>query len=91
MVMADYERDPSKILITGYSNGLARANVPNSLIIDATLTALEPVNARLPIGFVQPIVEEIRPRVYQVTFIPTNTTNKTIVLELLYGDELLGK
>ncbi|VDP17517.1 unnamed protein product [Onchocerca flexuosa] len=91
MVMADYERDPSKILITGYSNGFVRANAPNSLIIDATLTALEPVNARLPIGFKQPIVEEIRPRVYQVTFIPSDTANKTIALELLYGDELLGK
>ncbi|OZC12621.1 hypothetical protein X798_00252 [Onchocerca flexuosa] len=89
--MADYERDPSKILITGYSNGFVRANAPNSLIIDATLTALEPVNARLPNGFKQPIVEEIRPRVYQVTFIPSDTANKTIALELLYGDELLGK
>uniref|UniRef100_A0A1I7VY84 Filamin/ABP280 repeat family protein n=1 Tax=Loa loa TaxID=7209 RepID=A0A1I7VY84_LOALO len=91
MVIADYERDPSKIIITESSNGIARARIPNSLIIDATLTALEPVSARLPTGFEQPIVEEIRPRVYLVTFIPSITTSETIALELLYGNELLGK
>lgn len=91
MVIADYERDPSKIIITESNNGLARARIPNSLIIDATLTALEPVSARLPTGFEQPIVEEIRPRVYRITFIPNTTTSETITLELLYGNELLGK
>ncbi|EJW78001.1 hypothetical protein WUBG_11092 [Wuchereria bancrofti] len=90
MIIADYERNPSKIVISGSTNGLAQARKPNSLIIDATLTALEPVSARLPAGFEQPIVEEIKPRVYRVTFIPS-ITSETITLELLYGDELLGK
>ncbi|KAL3998459.1 Filamin/ABP280 repeat family protein [Acanthocheilonema viteae] len=91
MLIADYERDPSKIVITESNNGIVQVGVPNSLIVDATLTALEPVSARLPASFEQPIVEEIRPRVYRVTFIPNATTNETITLELLYGGELIGK
>ncbi|CAG9538291.1 unnamed protein product [Cercopithifilaria johnstoni] len=91
MLLTDYERDPSKIVITESSNGLARVGVPTSLTVDATLTALEPVSARLPADFEQPTVEEIRPRVYRVTFIPSATTNGTIALELLYGGELIGK
>lgn len=91
MLIADYERDPSKIVITEGSNGLARVGVPNSLTVDATLTALEPVSARLPPGFEQPFVEEIRPRVYRVTFIPNTTASETITLELLYGKEIIGK
>uniref|UniRef100_A0A0R3RZ00 Filamin-A n=1 Tax=Elaeophora elaphi TaxID=1147741 RepID=A0A0R3RZ00_9BILA len=91
MMTADYKRDPSKIVITEYNNGLARAGIPNLVIVDATLTAYEPVSARLPADFEQPIVEEIRSRVYRVTFIPSATTSQTIALELLYGGELIGK
>ncbi|MCP9257858.1 FiLamiN (Actin binding protein) [Dirofilaria immitis] len=91
MIMADYKRDPSKILITEYSNGYARAKKPNSLIIDATLTALEPISAHLPDNFEQPIVEEIKSRIYQITFIPNVATNEIIMLKLMYGNEPLGK
>uniref|UniRef100_A0A915PPA4 Calponin-homology (CH) domain-containing protein n=1 Tax=Setaria digitata TaxID=48799 RepID=A0A915PPA4_9BILA len=90
-IPVDYKRDPSKILIAEYSDGIALAGMPNSLIVDATRTALEPVSAHISNSFQQPIVEEISSRVYQVTFVPNAATNETIALELLYGNELLGK
>ncbi|KAM3726784.1 Filamin-A [Dirofilaria immitis] len=88
-VAADYEYDPSKILITGYNNGHVRAGVPTSFSIDATRTAMKPVSARLPIAFQQPFVEEIKPRIYQVTFTPKAKAGEILPLEVLYGGQLL--
>lgn len=87
--MVDYLHDPSKVLITGYNNGHARSGLPTSFIIDATHTALGPIDARLPAGFQQPLVEEIKPRVYRVTFTPSGKAGETLPLEVLYGGELL--
>lgn len=87
--MVDYERDPSKILITGYRDGLVHAGVSTSFLIDATCTAMEPVNVRLPIGFQQPSIEEIKPRMYRVTFVPKGAPGKILPLEIFYGGQLL--
>ncbi|EFO21517.1 hypothetical protein LOAG_06969 [Loa loa] len=88
-VLVDYEYDPSKILITGYNNGHVRGGVSTSFLIDATRTALEPISARLPIGFQQPLIEEIKPRIYQVTFTPKGKAGEILPLEILYGGQLL--
>uniref|UniRef100_A0A915Q2T4 Calponin-homology (CH) domain-containing protein n=1 Tax=Setaria digitata TaxID=48799 RepID=A0A915Q2T4_9BILA len=88
-VLVDYEYDPSKILITGYKNGHVRAGVPASFSIDATRTALEPISARLPIGFQQPFIEEIKPRIYRVTFTPRAKAGEILPLEIIYGGQLL--
>lgn len=92
MLSVDYERDPSRIVIVESSNRVVRVGVPSSFIVDATLTALEPVSVRFCDGSEpQPIVEEVRPRIYRVTFTPRATTRETIALELLYGGELIGE
>ncbi|VDN01002.1 unnamed protein product [Thelazia callipaeda] len=88
-VSVDYKYDPSKILISGYNNGYAQAGVSTSFIVDATHTALEPITARLPAGCEQPLVEEIKPRIYRVTFTPSPEKDGLLPLEVLYGDQLL--
>lgn len=88
-VLVDYEYDPSKILITGYNNGHVRAGVSTSFLIDATRTAMEPISARFPIGSQQPFIEEIKPRIYRVTFTPRGKAGEILPLEILYGDQLL--
>ncbi|OZC08192.1 hypothetical protein X798_04808 [Onchocerca flexuosa] len=88
-VLADYEYDPSKILITGYNNGRVQSGVPTSFWIDASRTAMKPISARLPIVFQQPVVAEIKPRIYGVTFTPTAKPGEILPLEVLYGGQLL--
>lgn len=88
-VLMDYKNDPSKILITGYKNGHVRAGVSTSFLIDATLTAKDAIHAQLPIGFQQPLIDEIKPRVYKVTFIPEGRPGEILSLEVFYGSQLL--
>lgn len=88
-VLVDYVYDPSEVMITGYTDGHVRADVPVSLLVDATRTAMEPISARLPVGFQQPFVEEIKPRVYRVTFTPSAKAGEILPLEVFYGGQLL--
>uniref|UniRef100_A0A158Q7V9 Calponin-homology (CH) domain-containing protein n=1 Tax=Elaeophora elaphi TaxID=1147741 RepID=A0A158Q7V9_9BILA len=87
--LVDYEYDPSKILITGYKNGHLRSGVATSLLVDATRTALRPISARLPIGFQPPLIEEIKPRIHRITFIPLAKPGEILPLEIYYGGQLL--
>ncbi|VDK87865.1 unnamed protein product [Litomosoides sigmodontis] len=88
-VLMDYKYDPSKILITGYQNIHIRAGVPTSFLIDATFTAKDTFYARLPSSCEQPIIEEIKPRIYKVTFIPQGRPGDVLSLEIFYGNHLL--
>ncbi|VDN01780.1 unnamed protein product [Thelazia callipaeda] len=90
-ILADYKRDPSKILIKGYNTGHVQIGVPTSIYVDATHTALEPITAWLSSVSVQPVVEEIKPRVYRITFTPLVVENEKITLEIMYGERLLAK
>lgn len=91
MVYADYPRDPSKIIIAGCSSDPAQVGIPYSFLIDASRTALDSVAARLHDDFEQPIIEEIIPRLYRVTFLPVSTPSRTMELEILYGNQRVGR
>uniref|UniRef100_F1KPN0 Filamin-A n=1 Tax=Ascaris suum TaxID=6253 RepID=F1KPN0_ASCSU len=84
--VADYRRDVSKIAIEGFE-GKARVGVPTSFVVDATRTAALPVDARLPVGQQQPIVEEIEPRKYRITFNLSGNAGDIVPIEVLYGGE----
>lgn len=76
----------SKIAIEGFE-GKARVGVPTSFVVDATRTAALPVDARLPVGQQQPIVEEIEPRKYRITFNLSGNAGDIVPIEVLYGGE----
>lgn len=91
MVISDYPRDASKIVIAGCSSDQAQVGIPYSFLIDASRTEQDTVGARLADCFEQPIVEEIIPRLYRCTFLPVSTPSGTMELELLYGGQRAGR
>uniref|UniRef100_F1KQ16 Filamin-A n=1 Tax=Ascaris suum TaxID=6253 RepID=F1KQ16_ASCSU len=90
MVMADYERDVSKIQLHGFE-GVARRGFPVSFVIDASHTAAEKIEARLPAGFKQPVVEELESRIYLVTFAISDDVEESVLLDVLYGGQPITK
>lgn len=68
-----------------------QVDVPVSLIVDASETAFKPIDAALPAEFQKPIVQEIKPRIYRITFTPVRYDDDSFSMKLFYGADLYKK
>ncbi|MFH4978655.1 hypothetical protein AB6A40_005364 [Gnathostoma spinigerum] len=89
VVRADYAKDVDRITIDRPEK--IRLNSLASLKVDASRTGVGELTAKLPSYCSQPIVKEVRPRIYEVTFTPSGTPGSILPLELMYDGQLIGK
>lgn len=89
----DYRQDPSKAVIEGPGiEKRVRVGKPTHFFVDASKTAVGDVVAKIPVaGHPQPQIEEIKSRMYKVTYTPTGEPGSLLPLEVFYNDQHVGR
>ena len=84
----DYPFDPSQIEVRDFVDSPC-AGVATAFTVDASHTAQGLIEAHLPVGQKQPIVEEVETRIYRITYEPSGRPGDLLPIRLSYAGQPL--